>query len=145
VYAKVTVAAEIILERSLPGLLDGSAPRTPQPLVRGEYFGRRRPADGRIDWARPAAEVHNLVRAVAPPFPGAFAQVAGERWEIQRTRLSELAALPGNPRLFAAAGMCYLACGDGGVLRLLAAANAAGPIDLQLLAERIAHAPLPLS
>ena len=76
VFAKVTVAAETILARSLPGLIAGTAARRPQTLEAGQYFGRRRPEDGRIDWGRPALEIHNLVRAVAPPFPGAFAEVA---------------------------------------------------------------------
>lgn len=145
VYAKVTVAAEMIMVRSLPGLIAGTAARIPQQILPGEYFGRRRPEDGRIDWSRPAREVHNLVRAVAPPFPGAFASVNGERWEIQRTRLSTLGALPGHPRLFAAGGTCYLACGDGGVLQLLAAASPAGSVDLAALSEAVARQPLPLS
>src|SRR5256884_9872409 len=77
VFNKVTVAAETILARSLPGLVAGSAPRRAQVIEPGQYFGRRRPEDGRIDWSRPALQIHNLVRAVAPPFTGAFAAVAG--------------------------------------------------------------------
>jgi methionyl-tRNA formyltransferase len=143
VYAKVTVAAETVLARSLPGLIAGTAPRRPQPVLPGEYFGRRRPEDGRIDWSRPALEIHNLVRAVAPPFPGAFGTVAGERWEIHRTRLAEGVAAPRRPSLFGAGASCYLACGEG-VLRLLAAANARGPVDLLALARHAAQHPLPL-
>jgi methionyl-tRNA formyltransferase len=144
VLAKVTVAAEIVLARSLPALVAGTAPRRPQPLLPGEYFGRRRPEDGRIDWTRPALEIHNLVRAVAPPFPGAFGEVAGERWEVHRTRLTSRAAPPGGRQLFGADGACYVACGDGAVLKLLAAANARGPIDLAALAARLAQQPLQL-
>jgi methionyl-tRNA formyltransferase len=145
VFAKVTVAAETILARSLPGLLDGSAPRRPQPLLPGQYFGRRTAADGRIDWSRPAGEIHDLVRAVAPPFPGAFGEVAGERWEIRRTRLTPQRAPAGEgARLFAHASECYLACGGGGVLRLLAAASPAGSLDLASLARTLTR-PLPLS
>ncbi len=144
VFAKVTVAAEMVLARSLPALLAGTAPRRPQPLSAGEYYGRRRPEDGRIDWRRPALEIHNLVRAVAPPFPGAFGDVGAERWEIHRTRLSaRRPAVPG-PQLFAAGEECLIACGDGATLRLLAAATAAGPLDLSALARRLARAPLPL-
>jgi methionyl-tRNA formyltransferase len=145
VFAKVTVAAEMVLARSLPALLAGTARRTPQPLLAGEYFGRRRPEDGRIDWARSARDIHNLVRAVAPPFPGAFGQVAGERWEIHRTRLTDLTGPRGGAQLFGAAGSCYLACGDGGVLKLLQAVNAAGPVDLAGLAGAVSNRPLPLS
>ena len=88
VFAKVTVAAETILARSLPALIEGRAPRRPQPLEPQQYFGRRRPEDGRIDWRWPARQIHDLVRAVAPPFPGAFAQVGAQRWQIHRTRLT---------------------------------------------------------
>jgi len=148
VSAKVTVAAEMVLARSLPALIAGTAPRRPQPILPGEYFGRRRPEDGRIDWTRPALDIHNLVRAVAPPFPGAFGMVSGERWEIHRTRLSEQAAPVDasleRPYLFAAGGACYVACCDGGVLRLLSAAHRDGPADLASLASALAQRPVPL-
>jgi methionyl-tRNA formyltransferase len=145
VFAKVTVAAEMVLARSLPGLLAGNAPRRPQPVVPGEYFGRRRPEDGRIDWHRAALEIHNLVRAVAPPFPGAFGEVAGQRWEIHRTRLSSRTAASGGVQLFGAEGGCYVTCGDGAVLQLLGAVDAHGPIDLPALAAKLAGQALPLS
>jgi methionyl-tRNA formyltransferase len=144
VYTKVTVAAEMVLARSLPALIAGNAQRRPQPLLPGEYFGRRRPEDGRIDWSRPALEIHNLVRAVAPPFPGAFGSVAGERWEIWRTRLAPGIGAPRAAALFGSGGNCYLACGDGVALRLLAAADARGGIDLAALARQAAQRPLPL-
>jgi methionyl-tRNA formyltransferase len=143
VFAKVTVAAETVLARSLPGLVAGTAPRRPQQILPGEYFGRRVPEDGRIHWERPAQEIHDLVRAVAPPFPGAFAQVDGERWDIHRTRVTgERQA--GSPRLFAAGGECFAVCGDGGVLRLLSARTARGPLDLGGLAAILAQRPIAL-
>jgi methionyl-tRNA formyltransferase len=144
VFAKVTVAAEIVLARSLPGLIAGTAPRRPQPTEPGQYFGRRRPEDGRIDWTRPALEIHNLVRAVAPPFPGAFGLVGGERWEIHRTRLSAHRAPGRGPRLFGVDGECYAACGDGAMLQLLGAASRSGPIDLARYALALGKHPVPL-
>jgi methionyl-tRNA formyltransferase len=144
VYAKVTLAAEAVLVRSLPPLIAGTAPRRPQPILPGEYFGRRRPEDGRIDWSRPALEIHNLVRAVAPPFPGAFGAVGGERWEIHRTRLSPDTAAPRGRSLFGNAGKCYLGCGDGRALRLLAAVSPRGAVDLAALAAEVSVKPLPL-
>jgi methionyl-tRNA formyltransferase len=141
VFGKVTAAAEIVLARSLPGLIAGTAPRRPQPIEPGQYFGRRRPEDGRIDWRLPAVRIHNLVRAVAPPFPGAFTAVAGQPWCIQRTRIEPRIVAPAQRgRLSGAQGACYAACGDGGVLRILAAATAAGPVDLaQVSRELEAH------
>ncbi len=139
VYAKVTVAAEIVLARALPGLLAGTAPRRPQPIVPGQYFGRRRPEDGRIDWRWPAPRIHNLVRAVAPPFPGAFSDVGGERLWIHRTRLAAHSDT-GAPRLYGRAGACYAVCGQG-TLRILAAADVRGPLDLRRAAEEWAAQP----
>jgi methionyl-tRNA formyltransferase len=76
VFRKVTVAAEIVLYRSLPALLAGNARHEPQQLSRGSYFGRRTARDGAIDWRRGALAAHNLIRAVAPPYPGAFSRAA---------------------------------------------------------------------
>ena len=137
VFAKVTVAAETILARSLEPLVLGRAPRRAQAIEPGQYFGRRRPEDGRIDWHWPARQIHDLVRAVAPPFPGAFAQVGAERWQIHRTRLSgQRAAGARRHGSMAQQGQCLVACGDGQVLRLLAGADARGPLDLERAGAR---------
>ncbi len=144
VFAKVTVAAETILARSLPKLIAGTAERRPQPILAGQYFGRRTPEDGRIDWSRPAREIHDLVRAVAPPFPGAFADVGGERWDIHRTRVSKRPAPRTGAWLFGADGGLYAACGGGGVLQLLSVVNARGPIDVPRLSRALSARPAPL-
>ena len=145
VFGKVTAAAEIVLARSLPGLLAGDAPRRPQLIEPGQYFGRRTAADGRIDWSQPAVRIHDLVRAVAPPFPGAFTEVDGRQLWIHRTRVeSKLIAPSDRARLFGAQGVCYAACRDGGVLRILAAATAAGPADLAQLAGELEARPAAL-
>jgi methionyl-tRNA formyltransferase len=120
VFNKVAVAAEIVLARSLPGLLAGTAPRRPQPIEPGQYFGRRRAEDGRIDWSRSAVEIHNLVRAVAPPFPGAFGEIDGKLWRIHRTLLeSRILPPPQRASFFSEGDRLYLLCRDGGVLRVL--------------------------
>lgn len=138
VFSKVTVAAEIVLARSLPGLIAGNAPRRPQAIGPGQYFGRRRPEDGRIDWNQPAARVHDLVRAVAPPFPGAFTDVDGRPWWIHRTRVeSRVITAPERARLFGAQGACYAVCKDGGLLRILAAATEDGAVDLGRVAREL--------
>ncbi|MGB6489210.1 MAG: formyltransferase [Steroidobacteraceae bacterium] len=145
VFGKVTAAAEIVLARSLPGLIAGDAPRRPQLIEPGQYFGRRRAEDGRIDWSQPAVRIHDLVRAVAPPFPGAFTEVDGRQWWIHRTRVeSRLIAPSDRARLFGAQGGCYAACRDGGVLRILAAATADGPADLARLAGELEARPVAL-
>ena len=119
VFRKVTAAAETVLDRSLPALLAGNAPRKPQNLALGSYFGGRKPEDGCIDWRLPAARIHNLVRGVAPPYPGAFTRFHGGTLRILRTRL-EPAAQPGQvPALYANGSGCFAACADGRTLRIL--------------------------
>ncbi len=76
VFAKVTLAAALTLKDVLPRLLKGELPRRPNNLLEGSYFGGRKPEDGRIDWQQTAAQVYNLIRAVAPPYPGAFSDFA---------------------------------------------------------------------
>lgn len=53
----------------------------------GSFYTRRRPDDGKIDWrTMSAAAVHNLVRALAAPAPGAFAAtIGGGRIGIETT------------------------------------------------------------
>ena len=119
VFRKVTVAAEITLHRSLPALLAGTAPRQPQDLAQGTYCGGRKPEDGRIDWRLPAARIHNLVRGVAPPYPGAFTRLQGSTLRILRTRLETGSRAQLASALHADDSGCYAACSDGGTLRLL--------------------------
>jgi methionyl-tRNA formyltransferase len=78
-YHKIEDAGIDLLRELLPRVADGTAPRTRQDESRASKVGRRRPEDGRIDWTWPASRVDNLVRAVAPPWPGAFFDVAEHR------------------------------------------------------------------
>jgi methionyl-tRNA formyltransferase len=120
VFTKVTVAAELALDRVLPALRAGTAPRVPQDLSRGSYFGGRKPEDGRIHWGSSAAEIHNLVRGVAPPYPGAFSDVGGKRVRVLRSLLApDHARRIGYPALYCADGRCYAECGDGNALSIL--------------------------
>jgi len=145
VMQKVTVAAEMVLVRTLPALIAGTAPRRAKVIEPGQYFGRRRPEDGRIDWQKSAREIHNLVRAVAPPFPGAFADVAGERWWVHRTRpvTSETLRLE-RAGLIGRGGHVYAVCGDGAVLELCSVADAQGERDIGALAATLERRPVTL-
>jgi len=67
VAGRVADAAVIVLERSLPRLIAGTAAAQPLNLAQGSYYGGRTPADGEFSWDWPASRIHNLVRAVARP------------------------------------------------------------------------------
>ncbi|NUU00154.1 formyltransferase [Herbaspirillum robiniae] len=125
VFGKVVVAAEQTLWNVLPAMLSGQTPNMPNDLSKGSYFGGRKPEDGRIQWRRTAREVHNLVRAVAPPYPGAFEEIAGDKITVTRTRLVPPSAHPalqkahGMQDKFFEGGKLYARCGDGNFLQIL--------------------------
>jgi methionyl-tRNA formyltransferase len=120
VFNKVTVAAEIVLDRALPALVGGIAPHRSPDLSHGSYFGGRRPEDGRIDWRDCAQAIHNLIRGVAPPYPGAFSDLPGGRLRALRSLHPTGERGPfAAPHLFARDGRLYAQCGDGMLLRII--------------------------
>ena len=138
VFGKVTAAAGRILERSLPRLIDGSATLRAQDLSKGSYFGGRRPEDGRIDWSAPAKRIHDLVRAVAPPYPAAFTEIEGKRLRVLRTRRSTgKSGVPASPYLHARDGRCHAVCADGDGLELLEVELDGRALSAQEFAVRI--------
>jgi methionyl-tRNA formyltransferase len=145
VFDKVTVAAEVALDGVLPALIAGTAPRRPQDLALGRYFGGRKPADGVVDWTRDAATIHNLVRAVAPPYPGAFTTVGRRPARILRTRRLDEPAAPTLAPTLALAGERLVAhCGGGGLLQVLALEVDGAAMPPAAFAARFGASPVPL-
>lgn len=89
VFLKLIPLAGTVLRRSLPAILAGRAEGVEQDESRATTFGRRRPSDGLMDWTGSARALHDLVRAVAPPFPGAFTFWEGRKLFVWRTRVPE--------------------------------------------------------
>ena len=144
VFDKVTFAAQALMQRVLPDLLKGTAQAQAQDLSQGSYFGGRRPEDGQIDWSADAHTIHNLVRGVAPPYPGAFTEVRGLHLRVLRTRLEpQSSPATDAPALYVQGDACFVDCLQGGRLRLLdleidgKSANAA-QFALRFGSERIA-------
>jgi methionyl-tRNA formyltransferase len=118
VFQKVTVAAEMALHSCLPALLAGTAPRLKQDLSQGGYFGGRKPEDGIVDWSLDADSIHNLVRAVAPPYPGATTRLLGKPMRILQTLVTGCAVSGETPAFYVKEGKAYAICGQG-VLRVV--------------------------
>jgi methionyl-tRNA formyltransferase len=119
VFQKVTVAAEMALNDVLPALLAGTAKAEKQDLSKGAYFGGRKAEDGIINWSQSAQEIHNLVRAVAPPYPGAMTQVMGKPMRILQTLVTKCTvAGKEQPAFYVKDGKAYAICGSG-VLRVV--------------------------
>ena len=122
VFAKVSEAAVKVIHEVLPGLLQGNVPRKPNDLQKGSYFGGRKPADGQIHWDQTTKQVHDLVRAVAPPYPGAFTKHDGKMMIVARTSLK--GPFPGKLNLGALGiqvvdNRVFGICGDQQALEIL--------------------------
>ncbi len=135
VSRKVAFAAELILARSLGPLVAGRVSPRPLPFLRDEYYGRRRPEDGRIDWRATALEIHNLIRAVAPPFPGAFTDCGPGRLWIDCARPDAEPVRHTVPTLYREGPGIFADCGDGRRIEVLKyrwhLPDAGRPPDLQ--------------
>jgi methionyl-tRNA formyltransferase len=87
-----------LMVRALAALGRGALRFTAQPEEGVTYAAKIGNAEAKLNWARPAKQVHDLVRGLAP-FPGAFAEVdlgkGPERLKILRTALAGGAAEPG--------------------------------------------------
>lgn len=82
-----------------PQIRSGGLPRRPQDHARATWTGRRTPGDGRIDWSRPADEIHRLIRAASRPYPGAFTHDRGRKvvvWRAERHDRQDHVGLPGQ-------------------------------------------------
>lgn len=113
-----------LIDTALPQLRDlttalaaGKARPIPQDHTRANYWRKRSAADGRIDWRMPASGIHNLVRALTRPYPGAHCEYQGQPVKVWRTQ--PLAAADANLEpgkvLRVHGGRIRVKCGDAAV------------------------------
>lgn len=113
-YAKHREAHVRLVADHAEALLSGVATATPQDDERATFWPRRRPEDGEIDWSLSAEEIDRLVRAVARPFPGAYADTDEGRLRIWRAKAvrEQLDLAPGCA-ISNSDGEQLIACGQG--------------------------------
>lgn len=86
IYKKVaTLYVEMLETELLPQFRQGIFPRRPQSGGPSNYWRRRSPVDGRIDWRMSAQRIHNLVRALYYPYPGADAVLNKNTYKVWAT------------------------------------------------------------
>ncbi|MFQ5774148.1 MAG: methionyl-tRNA formyltransferase [Kiloniellaceae bacterium] len=88
--ALAELGARLIVE-ALAGLAAGRVQPRPQPAEGATYAAKLTPAQGRLDWRRPADQLARQVRALAPR-PGATLVAGGDR-----LRVLAAAAVAGPP------------------------------------------------
>ena len=119
----MAVGARLMVE-ALDRLEAGTLTLAAQRAAGATYARKIAKEDSRIDWTRPAAEVHNRIRGLSP-FPGAWCETTtGGRSERVKVLRSVMAAGSGAPGTVLDDGLA-IACGEGAV-RLMEVQRAGG-------------------
>lgn len=84
VLAKAVEAIPELMSETLALIARGQAPRKPQPLSGGTYFGGRVEGDEWIDWSDTSLNIYNKVRAITRPGPGARTLLEGRQVIVWR-------------------------------------------------------------
>ncbi|CAL9383640.1 Bifunctional polymyxin resistance protein ArnA [Nocardiopsis dassonvillei] len=115
-YDRVARRQAELLTARIDELLAGTAPRRPQ-RGHASVWPRRRPSDGRIDFTASGRDVDRLVRALAHPYPGAFAMFGGSRITLCGGALDGRVrgGAPGEVVAVGTGRAWGVACGDGEV------------------------------
>jgi len=87
VYHKNCVVSSRLLLNVVADAAGGAIKGTPQNESGATYLPKREPENGGIAWTAPARRIVDLVRALAPPYPGAFTEMDGERIAIHRAHV----------------------------------------------------------
>jgi methionyl-tRNA formyltransferase len=111
--ALARLGADLLL-RALAAAERGSLSLTPQPQAGVTYATKISKDETRIDWSKPASQVHNHIRGLSP-FPGAWCEIGGVRVKALRSTRAE-----GEIAAKAAPGTVLddhltIACGEGAV------------------------------
>ncbi|GLH70300.1 formyltransferase [Geothrix rubra] len=97
---KAAEAGRALVRETVPALVDGTVRRINQKtLGPSTYFGGRKPADSRLDFAMTVQEAFNQVRAVADPWPNAFLQTDQGAVKVAWALPAAAACPPGHFRL----------------------------------------------
>ena len=98
------------MPRALAAAERGTLTVTPQPEQGVTYAAKISKDETRVDWSKPAHEVHNHIRGLSP-FPGAWFELDGVRVKVLRTTKGEGRGTPGT----ALDDKLTVACGDGAI------------------------------
>ena len=103
-----------LVVRALAALERGSLTQTVQPTEGVTYAAKIQKTEARIDFSRPAVEVHNHIRGLSP-FPGAWFE-AGPEGKRERIKVLRSQVVPGSGVAGAVLDEALtIACGTGAV------------------------------
>jgi methionyl-tRNA formyltransferase len=118
-YNRLAVLGAPLLARTIDGIVNGTLNAQPQESAQATYAPPLNKEDGFINWAKPAAEIHNRVRALNP-WPGTVTRFRDSICKILKTRQGRMVPLPPVPGSIAVSkGTISVVCGDGKPLEIL--------------------------
>ena len=118
-HDRLAEAGARLLPPTLAAIAAGTAIETPQAADGVTYAKKIKPAEARIDWTRPAAEIDLHIRGLSP-FPGAWFEARSEKGPVRvKALLSRVEDGHGTAGRTLDTGL-LIACGSGAV-RLLRA------------------------
>jgi methionyl-tRNA formyltransferase len=109
----LAVIGASLVASTLDRMVDGHVPETPQNDLDATYAPRLTKEDGRVDWSRPARQLHDLIRGLHP-WPHAHTFLNGHRIILLRSRASAAGSdLPPGTVLSAHGDELTVATGSG--------------------------------
>lgn len=115
-YDKVVSTALIQISEFVPQLVARSFPQIPQDNTKSNIWRKRSQSDGLINWRMSAISIHNLVRALTHPYPGAEIQFEGRTWKVWKSLVIYQVPSniePGKVIGHDEAGKLIVKCGEG--------------------------------
>lgn len=114
IYDKSVSSSINLLRSNLANLLDGSVNTMGQPHEY-DYWRKRTPKDGVIDWNMDANHMYDWIRALTDPFPGAYSFFKSEKvyfWSSEIESETKTEAEPGEI-IEIAENELIVQCGEG--------------------------------
>ena len=115
---RLAVLGAALVVETLAGLDAGAIVPRKQDSSLASYAPILKKEDGRIDWSRPAHEIHNRARGFQP-WPGAHTTFRGQALNVWKTRVAPESASAAGGTIVAARKRLLAACGGGTCLELL--------------------------
>jgi methionyl-tRNA formyltransferase len=120
VYKKAAELSILLLKKYHDLILEGRAPRKKQNHKKATYGCPRTPEDSKINWQNSNESIHNLIRGLSYPYPGAFCYYKKKKIIIQKSSIPTqkrwIGNVPGRIIRVVPEGFIEVLCGVGSIV-----------------------------
>ncbi len=119
-YDRLAMIGAPLIGKTVEGIISGTLQPKPQDDSKATFAPVIRKEDGLLNWALPAREVHNRVRAFNP-WPGTVTRFRGQTCKVLRTNVFLAPGEGQDPAgsITVSKGRLRVICGDGVSLEIL--------------------------